>query len=136
MAQHRTKLPAISEEMKAWSAALGAEIADWPNVTTKPFFGFTALYLRDKLFGLLPRTRAMGTANSLVFKFETPAPQVLARLRVDSRVGSTVMKKACWYTCSRSPLTVICAMLWTGWCVDRRRRVNAGNLLRTANSGV
>jgi hypothetical protein len=98
LAQHRTKLPAISEEMKAWSAALAAEIAGWPNVNTRPFFGFTALYRRDKLFGLLPRTRAMGRANSLVFKLEAPGPQVLARLRVDSRVGSTVMKKARWFT--------------------------------------
>jgi hypothetical protein len=98
VAQHRTKLPAISEEMKAWSAALAAEIASWPNVTTKAFFGFTALYRRDKLFGLLPRTRAMGTANSLVFKLEKPSPLVLAHLRADSRVGSTVMKKARWYT--------------------------------------
>jgi hypothetical protein len=94
----RTKLPAISEQMKAWSAALAAEIADWPNVNTRSFFGFTALYRRDKLFGLLPRTRAMETANSLVFKLEAPARQLLARLRSDSRVGSAVMKKARWFT--------------------------------------
>lgn len=94
----RTELPAISEQMKAWSAALAAEIASWPNVMMKPFFGFTALYRRDKLFGLLPRTRAMETANSLLFKLEAPGPQVLARLRADSRVGSTVMKKARWFT--------------------------------------
>jgi len=84
--------------MKAWSAALAAEIADWPNVNTRSFFGFTALYRRDKLFGLLPRTRAMETANSLVFKLEAPARQLLARLRSDSRVGSAVMKKARWFT--------------------------------------
>jgi hypothetical protein len=84
--------------MKAWSAALAAEIVGWPNVNTQPFFGFTALYRRNKLFGLLPRTRGMETANSLVFKLEALAPQVLARLRADSRVGSAVMKKARWFT--------------------------------------
>jgi hypothetical protein len=84
--------------MKAWSAALAAEIADWPNVLTKPFFGFTALYRGDKLFGLLPRTRAMQTANSLVFKLESPGPQASARMQRDSRVGAAVMQKARWFT--------------------------------------
>jgi hypothetical protein len=95
---HRTRLPAISEEMKAWSAALAAEIGDWPDVTLKPFFGFQALYRKDKLFGLLPRTRAMQTESSLVFKLESPGRRVLARLEQDSRVGATVMQKARWYT--------------------------------------
>jgi len=96
--RHRTPLHATSEEMKAWSAALAAEIADWPNVLTKPFFGFTALYRGDKLFGLLPRTRAMQTANSLVFKLESPGPQASARMQRDSRVGAAVMQKARWFT--------------------------------------
>jgi hypothetical protein len=94
----RTKLPAISEEMKAWAAALAAEIGDWPDVTTQPFFGFTALYRKDKLFGLLPRTRGMGTANSLVFKLVSAGPRVTSRLGQDSRIGSTVMQKARWFT--------------------------------------
>jgi hypothetical protein len=70
----------------------------WPNVVTKPFFGFTALYRGDKLFGLLPRTRAMQTANSLVFKLESPGPQASARMQRDSRVGAAVMQKARWFT--------------------------------------
>jgi hypothetical protein len=94
----RVKLPVISEEMKAWSAALAAEIGDWPDVTMRPFFGFTALYRDDKLFGLLPHTRGMETENSLVFKLEVPGPRVLTRLRQDSRIGSTVMQKARWFT--------------------------------------
>jgi len=84
--------------MKAWSAALAAEIADWPNVVTKPFFGFTALYRGVKLFGLLPRTRAMQTPNSLVFKLESPGPQAQARMQRDSRVGEAIMQKARWFT--------------------------------------
>jgi hypothetical protein len=37
-------LPPVSEQMKAWSAALTGELRDWPQITLKPFFGFTALY--------------------------------------------------------------------------------------------
>jgi hypothetical protein len=96
--ERRAKLPAISEEMKAWSAALGAEIKDWPSVGMQAFFGFTALYRGEKLFGLLPRTRVMQTPNSLVFKLEEPSAKLFARIRQDSRIGSAVMVKARWYT--------------------------------------
>jgi hypothetical protein len=94
----RPKLPAVSEQMKAWSSALCAEIDDWPRVTARVFFGFTALYRRDRIFALLPRTRGMETANSLAFKLESPAARLLARLRQDSRIGSIQMQKARWFT--------------------------------------
>ena len=93
----RPKLPAISEAMKAWSAALKAEIGDWPGVM-RSFFGFTALYRRDRIFALLPQTHGMETPNSLAFKLQSPAPRLLARLRRDPRIGSTQMQKARWFT--------------------------------------
>jgi|SRR5271169_3670234 len=94
----RPKLPVVSEQMKAWSAALTGEISGWPQVATRSFFGFTALYRKDKIFALLPRTRGMQTANSLAFKIERPTPAVRARLENNARVGSTRMQKARWFT--------------------------------------
>jgi predicted DNA-binding protein (MmcQ/YjbR family) len=94
----RLKFPAVSEEMKAWSAALAAEVASWPQLSSRSFFGFTALYRRDKIFGLLPRTRGMHTANSLAFKLESPSSTVRERLERDSRVGATHLQKARWFT--------------------------------------
>jgi predicted DNA-binding protein (MmcQ/YjbR family) len=94
----RPKLPKISEAMKAWSAALGAEVTGWPQVTMRVFFGFTALYRRDKIFAVLPRTRAMETPNSLAFKFESPSSQIRARLEREARIGTTSMQKARWFT--------------------------------------
>ena len=91
-------MPPVSEEMKAWSAALAAEIGDWPHVTTRSFFGFNALYRKDKMFGALPRTRAMQTPNSLVFKLVTATAKDTARLESDARIGSLQMQKARWYT--------------------------------------
>ena len=44
-------MPPISEQMKAWSAELAAEIIDWPQVNQKVFFGFTALYRGKNMFG-------------------------------------------------------------------------------------
>jgi hypothetical protein len=94
----RPNLPPISEQMKAWSAALETEIGDWPGVQSCSFFGFTAFHRRDKIFALLPRTRGMETANSLAFKLESPTTRLLARLQQDPRVGSTQMQKASWFT--------------------------------------
>ena len=34
----RPRIPAVTEEMKAWSAALGAEVTSWPQVSTRVFF--------------------------------------------------------------------------------------------------
>lgn len=94
----RPKLPRVSEEMKAWSAALVAEGESWPLVTTRAFFGFTALYRRDKIFALLPHTRAMQSPNALAFKLESPSARMNALLRRDPRIGSTQMQKARWFT--------------------------------------
>jgi hypothetical protein len=83
--------------MKAWSAALAAEVAGWPQVTTRAFFGFAALYRRDRIFALLPRTRAMGTPNSLAFKLESPPSLIVTKLQQDRRVRATEMQKARWF---------------------------------------
>jgi hypothetical protein len=84
--------------MKAWSAALGDELTSWPQVETRTFFGFTALYRGEKIFALVPRTRAMGTPNTLAFKFESLAPRLQTRLDRDRRVGTTEMRAARWQT--------------------------------------
>jgi hypothetical protein len=84
--------------MKAWSAALAAEVTGWPQLSARSFFGFTALYRKDKMFAALPRTRAMGTSNSLVFKLESPASATALRLKKDARIGSMDMQKMRWFT--------------------------------------
>ena len=94
----RPHLPKVSEPMKAWSAALQAEVADWPEVTTRAFFGLAALYRGERIFAALPRTRAMETPNSLAFKLESPSAQVRKQLAQDIRVGQTQMRKARWFT--------------------------------------
>jgi hypothetical protein len=91
-------LPVVSDEMKAWSAALGAEATGWPQVRMRSFFGLNALYRKEKIFALLPRTRAMGSPNTLAFKFETLPPKTRSRLEDDPRVGTTEMRAARWQT--------------------------------------
>ena len=94
----RPTLPKASEQMRAWSSALEAEVADWPQASTRSFFGFTAVYRKDKIFAALPRTRAWGTANSLAFKLPTASTALQSRLEKDPRVGYTLMGKTRWFT--------------------------------------
>ena len=94
----RPKLPKVSEQMKAWSTALEAEVRVWPQLSARSFFGFTALYRKEKIFAALPRTRAWGTENSLAFKLESQAPATRTRLETDERIGTTLMSKTRWYT--------------------------------------
>ena len=93
----RHSLPAISEEMKAWSAALEAELIEWPRVSGRSMFGFNALYRGKRIFAVLPRTRGVGNSNSLAFKLEGAGPRVLARLSKDPRVNSTMMRASRWF---------------------------------------
>jgi hypothetical protein len=91
-----------SEEMKAWAAALAGELITWPQVRSRVFFGFTALYRKDKIFALLPRTRALDPLNSVAFKLESAGPRIVARVRRDSRIGYTEMQKSRWFTFAMS----------------------------------
>jgi predicted DNA-binding protein (MmcQ/YjbR family) len=115
----RPELPAVSEQMKAWSAALAEELSDWPQVKTKSFFGFTALHRNKFMFAALPRTRAMGTANSLVFKVENPSERLRSKLESDRRIGSMDMQKARWFTFElSSDADLHDAMDWLGHAYD------------------
>jgi hypothetical protein len=96
------KQPLISEEMKAWSTALAAETADWPNLSQRSFFGFTALYRGDHIFAMLPRSRNIDTANKIAFRIDAPSTVLQKRISSDERIiPFEVSKKknpARWFT--------------------------------------
>lgn len=119
----RPALIGVSEQMKAWSAALADELSDWPQVATRSFFGFTALYHNEFMFAALPRTRAMETANSLVFKVDNPSASLRSQMESDRRIGSMDMQKARWFTFELSS-TRTCTTPWTG---------SAGRMMRPRN---
>jgi 5-methylthioribose kinase len=73
----------VSDEVKAWSAALAAEITEWPLAVARSFFGFNALYRGDHIFGMLPRTRSFGNGNLLAFRIDDLSDRRKARLQKD-----------------------------------------------------
>lgn len=96
--RERHAQPPISEEMKAWATALAAETADWPHLTQRSFFGFTALYRGKKIFALLPRSRNLESANTIAFKMESPTAALRNLLSNDARIGSMQHENARWFT--------------------------------------
>ena len=82
--------------MKQWSALLGAELERWPGVSTKPMFGFISFYRGRNIFAALPRTRAMNSANSIIFKLHRASPQDLEKLRRDPRAAVSGKGMAGW----------------------------------------
>jgi hypothetical protein len=95
---HREQLPTLSEQMKAWSTALAAEIREWPQVTQKSFFGFTALYRGKTMFGLLPRTRSIFKGNAVAFRMEGASRGTRSRLEKDPRIAAFDKDKTRWFT--------------------------------------
>ena len=89
-------LPA-SEEMKHWAALLGGEVETWPDVSTRPMFGFVSYYRGKQIFAALPKTRTMGSPNSFIFKVGEGSP-LKAKARSDPRIDSADLAKARWLT--------------------------------------
>jgi hypothetical protein len=81
----RPKMPPISEEMKHWSALLKTEVSGWPHVSMKPMFGMLGVFRRAKIFAALPVTRAIGTPNSVSFRFNPMPPDVNERAAKEPR---------------------------------------------------
>lgn len=96
------KQPLISEAMKAWSTALAAETADWPNISQRSFFGFTALYRGDQIFAMLPRSRNIDRTNKIAFRIDAPSTVVQQRVSTDKRISLFPVSKkrnpARWFT--------------------------------------
>jgi hypothetical protein len=87
----RPKMPKffpIDDEMRELSAMLEKEVSDWPGVSKKPMFGYQGLYRDGVIFAALPRSRAMKSPRSLMFKFAFMSPALLESARKDSRVDT------------------------------------------------
>ena len=115
MKRARPKLHKISEEMKAWSAALAEEVASWPQVSLRPMFGFLGAYHANKIFAALPRTRTMDPPNSVAFKLPMANKRVRAKAQRDKRIHFADMTRASWLTFAmNSDADVNPALEWLG----------------------
>ncbi|HEY7500554.1 MAG TPA: hypothetical protein VH740_18675 [Vicinamibacterales bacterium] len=58
----------IDDEMRRWCETLVDEVSAWPRVTQRPMFGLVGLYRNSRIFAAVPRTRAVGSASSVLVK--------------------------------------------------------------------
>src|SRR2546421_11577370 len=97
----RPKMPkwfGVDEEMKELSAMLEKEISDWPGVSKRTMFGYQGLYRDGVIFAALPRSRAMKSPRSLMFKFASVSPVILESAKMDSRLNTVSgMSGAGWF---------------------------------------
>ena len=87
----RAKMPKffpLDHGMKELSAMLEREVADWPGVSKRPMFGYQGLYRDGVIFAALPRSRAMKSPRSIMFKFASTSPAILDSTKKDSRVDT------------------------------------------------
>jgi hypothetical protein len=88
---NRPKMPKwfpVDDEMKELSAMLEKEVSDWPGVSKRPMFGYQGLYRDGVIFAALPRSRAMKSPRSLLFKFPSMSPAILDSAKKDSRIDT------------------------------------------------
>src|SRR6266566_1904634 len=87
----RPKMPKwfpVDDEMKEFSAMLEKEVSDWPGVSMRPMFGYQGLYRNGEIFAALPRSRAMKSPRSLMFKFASMSSALLDSTKKDSRIDT------------------------------------------------
>jgi hypothetical protein len=68
MASKRPTFPKPSDEMKRFAALLEAEVQRWPGVRTGAMFGMVSVYRGKRIFALLPATRSLYAADSIMVK--------------------------------------------------------------------
>ena len=60
----RVTFPAISEEMKEWSAMLAGELNSWPHISTRKMFGFLFFYRKRVVFAAGRVAAASGSGRA------------------------------------------------------------------------
>ena len=78
----------VDDEMRELSAMLEKEVSDWPGVSKRPMFGYQGFYRDGVIFAALPRSRAMKSPRSLMFKFASMSPAILDSAKKDSRIDT------------------------------------------------
>ena len=95
----RPKMARISDEMKYLCAMLGEEVRTWPGVTSKAMFGMLGYYRSGAVFAALPVTRAIGSANGIIFKMKAMSEAQTDRASRDLRLGTgTNIKADRWHS--------------------------------------
>jgi len=123
----RSKMPKwfpIDDEMKELSAMLEEEVSDWPGVSMRPMFGYQGLYRDGTIFAALPRSRAMKSPTSIMFKIASVTPAILDSARKDPRVDTVSrVPGAGWFFFElNAPSATQSALGWIGRAYEAAKK--------------
>ena len=85
----------LSPEMQRWAAMLAEELVEWPGVTTRPMFGMIGFYRAKTIFAAIPKSRAIGGPNTVIFKLPQDS-KWRREVPKDSRIQSDDMQTHKW----------------------------------------
>ncbi len=86
----------VSPEMQRWSAVLAEELVQWPHVTRKPMFGLSGFYRGTAIFAAVPKSRSLGSPNTVIFKLPEGS-KWRDEVPRDSRVNAESMQTHKWF---------------------------------------
>jgi hypothetical protein len=114
----------IDDEMKELSAMLEKEVSDWSDVSKRPMFGYQGLYRDGAIFAALPRSRAMKSPRSIMFKVASVTQATLESVNKDSRVDTVSrMPGAGWFFFELdAPSAVQGALGWLGRAYEAAKK--------------
>jgi len=103
----------ISDEMRRICVLLGAELESFPEVTSKPMFGFLGYYRDGMIFAALPKTKALGSPNSVIFKLNAAPKKVFDRADKDPSIKLSSHGMKGWHSLEiASELDIAHAQYW------------------------
>ena len=122
--RRKTRFPAISEDMRHWSAILEAEVKSWPGVTSKRMFGFHSLYHRKTIFAALPYSHGLLSPSSFILKFDPMSPNLFQLAEKEPRLDTaTRVSRKGWFSFELfSHADVRDAVWWLGQAYEAVRK--------------
>jgi hypothetical protein len=81
----RKSMKPPSEAQRGWSAALRAELEQWPSVELKNSFGMILVYRGDLIFAALSGTRAFYSEDAIMLKFNREKRELPGRIAAEPR---------------------------------------------------
>ena len=120
-------MPRVPDDMRRMAAMLGEEIASYPGVTSRPMFGSVGYYRDGVIFAALPKTRALYSATSFIFKLNRAPKRVLERARGDERMTVSTKGMQGWHSFEiASDRDMAAAQQWLieAWRWARKRKAS------------
>ena len=115
-----------SPQMEQFATLLATEILTWPNASTKPMFGMTALYRGNVMFGALPKTKTLWTKDSVMFKLANP-PKICVHNLKDARIISSGKDGHKWHSFEMTePEDLRDALNWFAIAYDHAKESSPG----------